>query len=186
MDDRAIVQLYLERNEEAINITAEKYGKKLRSIAYGITEDNQASEECENDTYLAVWNSIPPNKPESYFFAYISRITRHISIDYCRRQNAQKRDAPVLSVSEELESCFPAYDTIEEEINARELIKVIEAFLRTIPKENRIIFLRRYYFCDSISDIAAFMSLKESKIKSSLFRTRKKLHKILEKEGFIL
>ena len=115
MEDSRIVDLYLERNEEAIKETSSKYGPKLRRLSYGITADHQESEECENSTYLQAWNLIPPNEPRSYLYAFLAKITRHLSLNVIREKKALKRNAIVLELSLELEQCIPAPDDSERE-----------------------------------------------------------------------
>ena len=110
MDDERIVELYLSRDESAIKETSEKYGPRLRSLAYGIVNDAQTAEECENDTYLEAWNSIPPHDPKSYLYAFLARITRHISLNRCRDGSRLKRSAVICELSAEMEECLPAPD----------------------------------------------------------------------------
>lgn len=110
MDDRGIVALYLRRDETAIWQTAEKYGHRLRALAYGIVNDLQTAEECENDTYMEAWNTIPPYEPSDYFYAFLARITRHISLNRCRDRDRLKRSAFISELSAEMEQCIPAPD----------------------------------------------------------------------------
>lgn len=106
LDDNRIVELYLLRDETAIKQTTEKYGSRLRSLACGIVNDQQTAEECENDTYMEAWNTIPPHEPRSYLYAFLARITRHISLNCCRDRNRLKRSAFICELSAELEQCF--------------------------------------------------------------------------------
>lgn len=110
MDDRGIVALYLRRDETAIRQTAEKYGSRLRTLAYRIVNDLQTAEECENDTYMEAWNTIPPHEPSDYFYAFLARITRHISLNRCRDRDRLKRSAFICELSAEMEQCIPAPD----------------------------------------------------------------------------
>ena len=110
MDDRSIVALYLRRDETAVRQTAEKYGSRLRTLAYGIVNDLQTAEECENDTYMEAWRTIPPHEPSDHFYAFLARITRHISLNCCRDRSRLKRSAFICELSAEMEQCIPAPD----------------------------------------------------------------------------
>ena len=186
LEDETIVALYLRRDEEAIAHTCEKYGPRLRALARGIVEDPATAEECENDTYLQAWNSIPPHEPRTYLYAFLARITRHIALNRCRQQRQPKRSALLCELSAELEQCLPAPDDVECRITDLEFQQMIHHFLSTLPEEQRTIFIRRYWYCDSIAAIAARFSLSESKVKTTLFRCRKRLRTYLEKEGYVL
>ena len=113
MDDEKIVELYLKRNEEAIGRTSEKFGKRLQKLSFGITEDFETAEECENDTYLEAWNRIPPHEPKSYLYAFLARITRHLSINRCRERERLKRKAFLCELSAEMEECIPPPDDMD-------------------------------------------------------------------------
>ena len=117
MDDNRIVDLFLKRDEEAIAQTSKKYGKRLRSLAYKIVNDHETAEECENDTYMEAWNSIPPHDPGNYLYAFLARITRHISLNCCRNRDRLKRSAFICELSEELEQCIPASNDVERYID---------------------------------------------------------------------
>ena len=187
MEDDAIVTLYWQRNEEALRASAEKYGARLRGLAQRILADAHDAEECENDTYLAAWNSIPPHEPRSYLFAFLARITRHLSLDRYRSRSREKRGGDrVSALTEELSQCLPGGETPEEALDLQALGDAISAFLRTLPTEKRDIFLRRYWYCDPIADIARCFHVSESKVKSSLSRSRKALGERLREEGFLL
>ena len=185
MTDGEIVEMYLARDEEALRHTSEKYGGRLRALALGILEDMLAAEECENDTYLAAWDSIPPHEPRDYLFAYLARITRHISLDRCRRRSREKRPAHVEELTAELTDCLPAGDSPEEKLVAKELAGAISAWLRTLPAEKRTLFLRRYWYGDGVSALAKGMGWGESRVKTALHRLRKGLREHLEKEGWL-
>lgn len=186
MDDHKIVALYLRRDEDAILQTAEKFGSRLRSLAYGITNDRQTAEECENDTYIEAWNSIPPHEPASYLYAFLARITRHISLNCCRSRSRLKRNARICELSTELEQCIPAPDDVECRINDLAFGEAINGFLHTLSAEKRKLFLRRYWYLDSIADISKHFALSESKVKTTLFRCRGQLREYLEKEGYTI
>ena len=186
MDDNRIVELYLSRNEKAIKLTAQKYGSRLRSLAHGIVNDRQTAEECENDTYLKAWNAIPPHEPRSYLYAFLARITRHISLNCCRARNQLKRSAFVCELSAEMEQCIPAPDDAECRIDDIALSTAINEFLGKLDEEKRNIFVRRYWYLDSVAAISKRFALSESKVKTTLFRCRNGLREHLEKEGYTL
>ena len=186
MEDAKIVELYLNRDETAIKITAEKYGAKLRYLANNLLDDLHLAEECENDTYLKAWDSIPPHTPYDYLFSYLARITRHIALDMCKARNRQKRNVVLVELTEEMEQCMPATDDVEKHINAKVLGASISTFLSGIPQQQRDVFLRRYWYFDSVSAIAKRFGISESKTKATLFRTRKHLREYLKKEGFVI
>lgn len=186
MEDDKIVQLFLNRDENAIKYSSDKYGSRLRAVSLAITSDYQTSEECENDTYLQAWKLIPPNEPRTYLYAFLARITRHISIDRCRERKSLKRKSFIVELSEEMEMCIPASYDVESNLEAKELGEAISRFLHTISKEKRVIFVRRYFYLDSISEISKRCVVSESKVKSVLFRTRNALRQYLIKEGYTL
>lgn len=186
MDDSQIVDLYLSRDETAITQTEKKYGTRLRRLSHGIVEDMQTAEECENDTYLQAWQRIPPHEPKDYFYAFLSRITRNLSIDRCRSRERLKRQAHICELSAELECCIPAPDDTLCRMEGQLLADIISAFLKTLPESQRNVFLRRYWFVDSVKTIAQRYHMSQSKVKSMLFRTRNALRTHLEKEGYIL
>lgn len=186
MDDEKIVSLYLCRDENAIQLTSCKYGYRLRALAYGITEDPQTAEECENDTYLQAWNSIPPHEPYHYLYAFLARITRHVALNRCRDRERLKRSAHICQLSREMEQCIPAPDDTACRVEEAVLREAINQFLSTLSEERRNIFLRRYWFLDSISAISGRYGISESKVKTILFRCRNQLRSYLQKEGFPL
>lgn len=186
MDDNKIVELYLSRDESAIQHTSEKYGSRLRYLALGIVENLQTAEECENDTYLEAWNSIPPHEPKGYLYAFLARITRHIALNCCRDRSRLKRSAYICELSSEMEQCIPAPHDTECRIDDIVLRDAINGFLGTLREEKRNVFLRRYWYLDSITAISKRFGLSESKVKTMLFRSRNELRKYLEKEGYIL
>lgn len=186
MDDDKIVELYLHRDETAIKQTSEKFGNRLRALAYGIINDRQAAEECENDTYMEAWISIPPHEPRTYLYAFLARITRHVSLNCCRERSRLKRSAFICELSTELEQCIPAPDDVECRIDNMALRDAINGFLSTLEEEKRNIFIRRYWYLDSISAISKRFVLSESKVKTTLFRCRSKLREYLYKEGYTI
>ena len=186
MDDSRIVDLYLSRDEAAIRETSQKYGNALKRIAQNVLNDRETAEECENDTYLKAWESIPPHEPRTWLFAYLARIIRFSAINRARELMRKNKDTMLTELSEEMETCLPAPGGVEEEIEARELSRIISAFLRTVKEESRNIFIRRYWYMDSVRDIAAFYGITEGKVKSTLFRVRNALRAYLETEGYQL
>lgn len=186
LDDNEIVELYLLRDETAIKQTSEKYGSRLRSLSYGIVNDQQTAEECENDTYMEAWNTIPPHKPRSYLYAFLARITRYISLNICRDRNRLKRSAFICELSTEMEQCIPSPDDVECCIDDMALSEALNGFLCTLNEEKRNVFIRRYWYLDSIADISKRFALSESKVKTTLYRCRNQLREHLKKEGYIL
>lgn len=187
MDGDGIVELYLRRDESAIGESAKAYGSRLRALALSITQDRQAAEECENDTYLAAWNSIPPHEPKGYLYAFLARIARHTALNRCRDEDRLKRGGgQVLQLSAELEQCIPAPDDAACRLDEQALSQAINGFLGTLSPEKRNVFLRRYWYMDSVASIAGRYEMSQSKVKSMLARSRKQLRAHLEKEGYVL
>lgn len=182
MEDHEIVELYLARDEAALARTAEKYGSALRGLAENLLEDPQSAEECENDVYLAAWNAIPPHEPRDYLFPFLARIARHAALDRCRRRSRQKRSAPLVQLTGELERCLPAADNAEKHLDGLVLRETIDRFLGSLSVESRNIFLRRYWYMDSVAAIAERYGLTQSKVKVSLYRSRNRLRAYLKEE----
>lgn len=186
MQDEKIVELYWERNESAVKETQDKYGKYLLKIAYNILSDRCDSEESVNDTYLAAWNSMPPQKPGS-LSAYLAKLTRRISIDILRKRNRDKRVPSEYCISmSELEESLSAGNTTEEDIEINLLADALNNFLRELPENSRDLFIGRYYFSDSLKEVSRYCGMSESNAKITLFRVRQNLKIYLEKEGFKL
>ena len=183
--DGDIVDMFLERNEDAINATSEKYGRRIRNIAFRIVGNIQTAEECENDTYLEAWNRIPPSEPRTYLMAFLSRISRTISINRSVSDHRLKRFAYIEELSSEMEQCIASSSSVEKELDAKLLIEAISSFLKKQPKEKRVIFMRRYYYLEKTSAIAKCFGYKESSIRSILFRMRNELREYLEKGEII-
>ena len=181
MEDRKIINLYFERNESAIEETDKKYGKLCFSIAHNILRNIEDSEECVNDTYISLWNTIPPTKPKK-FPAFISKVARFVSLNKFDFLHAKKRFGETIISFEELEEVL-SDDCFKNEMEDSELGEIIGDFLRNLDSDSRNVFIRRYYFFDSINDIAKRFSFSESKVKSMLGRIRKGLREHLEKEG---
>ncbi len=184
MDDRAIIDLYFARTDDAITETHKKYGRYCHKIAYNITEDNQDSEECVNDTYLHAWNSIPPTRPQS-FPAFLGRIVRNLSLDRVRRKHAEKRSCErVEQIREELWDCIPAESDTAKIADDLVLAEIVNRFLASLPDQTRNLFLRRYWSFASIRELSRLYGMSESKIKMMMLRARETLRAELEKEGF--
>ena len=184
MKDQDIVNLYWDRNEDAIHQTQMKYGAYLSKISYNILADFEDSKECVNDTYLAAWNSIPTNKPKN-LAAYLGKITRQTSIDVFRKKHREKRYASEFAISlDELGDSFTDGVTPEQELNAKLLDEAINRFVSALPAMAQKAFVGRYYFFDSLKEIASYCGMTESKVKILLFRTRQKLKLYLKKEGY--
>lgn len=183
MNDASIIELYWERSEEAISETDKKYGKLCNSIANNILNNKSDAEECVNDTYLTVWDSIPDERPK-YFSAFLCRIVKNLSLKRLEYNTAQKRNPELLVSFDELQDCLSSETNPELTLDTKELGKAISRFLKNQNETNRKIFLRRYWYFDSVKKIAADFQMKEEKISLILFRTRKKLKQFLEKEGY--
>lgn len=184
MDDRQIVNLYWSRDEAALSETDKKYGRYLSKIAHNILCDIEDVEECVNDTYMRAWNTMPQHRPDRLNI-YLGKIVRGFSVDLFRRKNAEKRRSSQYSLSLcELEECVSGKDSTVSIYETELLSAAINRFLFTIDSEERSVFICRYFFLDSISEIAVCKGCSQSKIKSLLFRTRKKLKNFLESEGF--
>ncbi len=180
MEDHAIVELFFARQESAITETAKKYGRSLRKLAKNITGNEQDAEECVNDTYLAVWKKIPPTRPSNYY-AFLCRITRNLSLNSLDYSRAKKRCAEVISLSAEMEEILS--DTSNSEIQHAKMTEIFDRFLRTLDEDTRLIFIRRYFYGDSLPELASLTGIKENNIYARLFRARKRLAKMLAKEG---
>ena len=185
MKDIDIIKLYFARSESAISETDKKYGAYCNVIARNILYNELDSEECVNDTYLRVWNSIPPKEP-SNLRTYLGKITRGLAINRYKMYSAEKRGGSVTEiVISELEGCIPSAMRTEAVLDEKLLIKSIEVFLKRQSAEKRNIFIRRYWYCSSIGDIAKDFSMSESKVASVLYRQRIKLKEYLESEEII-
>ena len=185
-DDSGIVELFLERNEQALVFAARKYGVSLRKIALAVLGDESDAQECENDAYLKAWNSIPPNEPRTWLLPYLSKLVRETAIDHLRKEQAKKRAAQFTELTQEIESSLPSLNDVETEVDGALLSAAISAFLRQQPLQKRNIFLRRYWYMDSVAEIAKRYSVSEGKVKTVLFRLRGDLKDHLKREGYLL
>ena len=184
MDDSKIVELLFARNEDGIKHIDDTYGRRLFALADNIVRNDQDAEESVSDTYMKVWDTIPPKKP-MHLFAYLAKICRNFALKKLDWKQAAKRNAEVVSLTQEMETCIP--DTSRDaEVEARELGRILDAFLRTLSEEILLVFMRRYWFADSVAEIAPRYRIGESKVKTRLFRARNQLRSFLEKEGYAL
>lgn len=186
MNDEMIVNLFLQRNENAISQTQSLYGKKLNRLSYNIVRNISDAEECENDTYLSAWNNIPPKSPKTYFFPFLAKITRNLSINLYNKNHTQKRYANVVELTKEMEECIPSPSDEICKITDNELAKTISSFLNSLIKLERDVFVTRYWYSMSIKEVSSAFGISESKTKSMLMRTRNKLKQYFESEGLEL
>ena len=185
IDDEKIIEMFFERSEQGIRELDIKYGKICHNLSYNIVNSRQDTEECVNDAYLGAWNAIPPVHPNP-LLSYIVKIVRNISLKIYWRKEAAKRSGHYTIALEEIEGYIADSKTVEDEIEARELARIIEEFLNTLTLENRVIFMRRYWFADSYKDIAEFIGLSEKNISVRLTRIREKMKQyLIEREVFI-
>lgn len=184
LDDEKIIEMFQMRSEGALDALSGKYGALVRTVARNILKSKQDAEECENDTYLACWKTIPPQNPAS-LKAYVLRVARNRAVAAYHANTAVKRNSFYDAAFEELSDCIPAAFSVESELEAQELAAGINAFLSALPREDRQIFVRRYNFADSIEAIANMFGLKAKTVAMRLFRLRKKLEKYLAEEGLI-
>ena len=186
MEDSQIVTLYLRRSEQAIAETAAKYGKYCFSIAQNVLENSEDAEETVNDTYMGAWNAIPPHRP-AVLSTFLGKITRRIAIKRWQMNTTKKRGGgETLLVLDELSDCIPAHDNVESEIENAELSRLLGRFVLALPQTERNVFVCRYWYLDPICSIAQRYGFSQSKVKSMLSRTRKKLHTYLQKEDIEL
>ena len=184
LEDSRIVEMFFARDEGALKAVSEKYGAALRSIARNILKEDGLVEECENDAYLKAWNTIPPNDPSTYLFTYLAKVVRSTAIDRLRRQTAEKRNIQYVELTQEIEECMPSLLSVEDEVDGSILADAVRRFLLAQSPEKRGIFIRRYWYMDSLVDIAKRYGITQGKVKNTLFRLRSGLKEFLEKEGF--
>ena len=185
MDDTSIVKLLWDRCEQALKELAAKYGRFCHKIALNILGSSEDAEECVNDTYLSVWNSIPPQRP-SVLPPYVGRITKNHALNMYNKKHAEKRGGSNLTlVFEELDEVIAGYESADSALYRRELLSVISEFLEVLPEDKRKIFVRRYWYADSVKDIAARMHMTENNVSVSLNRMRSRLREILQEGGLL-
>ena len=186
MDDEKIVQLYWDRNEQAITATADKYGSYCTSIAKNILNSKEDAEECVNDTYINAWNAMPPHRP-SILSTFLGKITRNLSFNRYKYNTAGKRGGEeVALVLDEIAELVSGTDSVEQAIHYKELLKAIDTFLYRLPPDKRGIFVCRYWYFDSVSNIASRFGMTENNVSVTLNRLRLKLHNDLLERGFEL
>ena len=183
MEDSKIIDLFFARQEQAIVELSQKYGAVCSKIARNILSNSFDAEECVNDAYLGAWNTIPPKRPDQ-LSAYICRIVRNLSISRYHSNTAVKRNSFYDIALDELEECLASAASVEEEISAKELSGLLERFLETLDTENRVMFMRRYWYSDSVSDIAERFHMSSNNVSVRLSRIRGRLKKFLRKEGY--
>ncbi len=184
MEDSQILDLYFARSEDAIAHTQKKYGAMLLALSRRITEDDRDAQECVNDTYWEAWRRIPPIRPE-HFGAFLTKIARHISLNRCQMRHAAKRSALMVELSQELEQCV-AGQSDAVDLDNQALRDAIERFLRSLDDTGQYIFVRRYFFGESLEEIGKRTGRSENNLASVLFRIRNKLRQFLKKEGITL
>ena len=182
MDDSKIIELFYERSEQAIVELSKKYGDTCHKIAFNILKNDLDAQECVNDTYLGAWNTIPPQRPNP-LRAYICRIARNIAIKRYHQNTAKKRNSYYDVALDELEDCLSSGDSVEDEVSTAELTKMIDDFLDGLDKTNRVMFVRRYWFSESVSEIAALFKMNSHTVTVRLSRTRERLRRYLIERG---
>lgn len=185
MEDNAIIKLFFDRSEQAIQELDCKYGKVCHSLSYNILHSSQDAEECVNDAYLGTWNAIPPARPNP-LLAFLCRIVRNLSLVRYHADRTAKRGGGSYTVAlEELEGCLASPQTVERDMEEQELVRLIEDFLDTLSPENRVLLMRRYWFSDSNGEIAARTGLSEKNVSVRLTRIRKQLRHYFEERGLV-
>lgn len=184
MEDGKIIELFFQRSENAIVELSAKYGTISMNTAYNILGNHEDAEECVNDSYLGVWNAVPPKNPNP-LLAFLLKIVRNISINRCTYNSRQKRNNQYYECIDELDYCIASNETIETQLEAAKLTKSIEEFLDTLNKTNRLIFIRRYWYVDSYESIANQTGLRENAIRTRLSRIRSELKKHLQGRGIM-
>ena len=181
MTDSQIIALFWDRNEDVIRETDRAYGRRLHVLSDRILRNEQDAQESVSDTYLKTWETIPPQRP-TYFFAYLAKLCRNFSLARLQWQSAAKRSAQVVELTREMDECIPDH-SLERKLEGEELGQLLNTFMDGLSRENRLIFLRRYWYDDPVREIAERFQISESKVKTQLHRTRKKLQQFLEGEG---
>ena len=185
IDDEKIIDLFFERSEQGIRELDNKYGAICHNLSYNIVNNRQDAEECVNDAYLGAWNAIPPANPHP-LLTYICKIVRNISLKIYYRKEAAKRNSTYTIAMEEIEACIADPNTVEAEIEARELARIIEAFLDTLTAKERVIFMRRYAYADTYADIAKRVGISEKNVSVRLTLIRQKMKQyLIEREVFV-
>lgn len=185
MEDSDILELYWQRQPAALEQTEHKYGSMLMGVANHILASREDSEESVNDTYLAAWNAIPPHRPDS-LAAFLCKLTRRISIDLLRKRESRKRRGSQYTLSlSELSECLPGGEDTEQKVEGKLLAAAVTEFVKQLPNRTRQVFLGRYYFLDSVQEIAGYCGMTQANVKTVLHRARIALREYLEQEGFL-
>ncbi len=185
MDDREIVDLFLERSEQAIVELSHKYGRVCRKVAENVLRNGADAEECVNDAFLAVWNAVPPEKPDP-LLSYVLKIVRNLAVKKYRYNSAKKRNGFYDAALDEIADCFPSPYSVEDKIDSDGAARAIDAFLGSLERENRVLFVRRYFYSETVEDLAGLFGTSEHVVSARLYRIRKKLKTHLRKEGIPL
>ncbi len=184
MLDQEIIGLFWQRDEQAIAETNAKYGKYCRRVAANILGSREDAEECVNDTWLKTWNAIPENRPK-YFQGFLAKITRNLALDRWKRQTARKRGRGAAALAlEELEECVSGFSNVELEYEARELYRAIDSFINALPEKEQYVFVQRYFYMEAVQAIAESLQVRDNHVSVILSRTRKKLRRYLQEEGY--
>ncbi len=183
MDDNGIIKLYWARNDQAIKATSDKYGHYCQTIARNILNNEEDAEECVNDTYLSAWNAMPPHWPEQ-LATFLGKITRNLSFNKYRQNHAEKRSGEMTLILDELADCVSDVDDVEQIIDRQRLAEAINSFVKSLSIKKRNIFVRRYWYADSVSDIAGDYGMLQGTVSKTLERTRKQLKVYLTERGF--
>ena len=185
MEDEKIIELFFARSEQAINELDTKYGKTCHKLSYNILHNDLDAEECVNDAYLGTWNAIPPQRPKP-LLTFLCKIVRNLSVMRHHANTAMKRNSTYDVALEEIEGCLSSPVTVEKEFEIKELAHIIENFLDTLTEENRVIFMRRYWFSDTYEEIAERVGLTEKNVSVRLTRTRKQMRDyLIEREVLV-
>lgn len=185
LDDDRLLELFRNRDERALSAVTEKYGRYCSSVAYGILKNREDAEECVNDAYLKLWESIPPNCPDN-LKAYAARVTKNLALNLLKNDRTEKRGGGELAmVFEELSECVAGTDNVEKTVLEKELIEAVNKFLKTLPQKKRDIFVLRYWYTLSVTDIAKRYGCSENSVSVTINRTRKALTEFLRKRGMI-
>lgn len=185
INDEEIIDLFFERSEQAVRESDIKYGKICHNLSYNIVNSRRDAEECVNDAYLGAWNAIPPTRPEP-LLSYIVKIVRNVSLKIYYRKEAAKRNSTYTVAMQEIEACIADQKTVEDEVEARELARIIESFLDTLTTKERIIFMRRYAYIDTYADIAKRMGISEKNVSVRLSLIRQKMKQyLIEREVYV-
>lgn len=186
MEDRQIIDLYWARSQQAITESDQKYGAYCRAISMNVLGQREDAEECVSDTWLHAWNAMPPQRP-AILQAFFGKLVRNLSLDRWRRTHASKRGGGQTALAlEELEGCLPAGGAVDEALDADETAQVISRFLRSLPAQDRLLFVRRYWYLEEVGSLARRLGMSEGQAKTRLYRVRQRLRAVLEEEGICL